>query len=71
MLIAGSDQNNDGFICDTGESCGSYPTIDAFEIITVSGNRTGLDFLSGFRFGVNAAATSSAPTTAQGFRRLR
>lgn len=55
-IVAGSDQNNDGLICDVGESCGAYPTLDAFEALDVGADRVGLDFLSGFSFGTNTAA---------------
>ena len=27
-IVAGSDMDDDGFICDGGEACGSYPTLD-------------------------------------------
>lgn len=77
FIVAGSDQNNDGFICDSGESCGAFPTLDAFEAVEVTANRSGLDFLSGFSFGVNAGAgaqeAASVPAGATGRRwqRLR
>lgn len=49
-LVAGSDLNNDGFICDRSDSCGQYPLMHRPEIITV-GDRdlTDLDFFVGYR----------------------
>jgi serine protease len=35
-IIAGTDMNDDNFICDTGESCGGYPTLDQNSIVTIT-----------------------------------
>lgn len=48
QIFAGSDINNDGFICDLGESCGAYLTLDQPITIEVNGDLDGLDFTSGF-----------------------
>jgi serine protease len=48
-LFAGSDLDNDGFICDAGEACGAYRTLDSPEIISVNRSLSNLDFVSGFR----------------------
>ncbi len=47
VVVAGSDYNNDFVICDAGEACGAYPTLDSFSPLAVSGNVTGVDFVSG------------------------
>lgn len=47
-LFTGSDFNNDGFICDPGESCGAYLTLDQPAEIVVTGDLSGLDFGSGY-----------------------
>ncbi|MEK7207054.1 MAG: S8 family serine peptidase [Pseudomonadota bacterium] len=48
-VVAGSDLDNDGFICDPGEACGAYPTIDLPAILNVgTSNLTGIDFATGF-----------------------
>ncbi|MBI5056424.1 MAG: S8 family serine peptidase [Nitrospirae bacterium] len=47
-ILAGTDFDNDGFICDTGEACGSYLTLDQPVSVTVNGSLTGLDFSTGF-----------------------
>jgi serine protease len=48
QLFAGSDANNDLFICDAGESCGAYVTLDAPVTIEVDRDRSDLDFVSGY-----------------------
>ncbi len=48
LIYAGADSDNDNLICDPGEACGSFRTLDAPEVLTVNGDRTGLDFISGF-----------------------
>jgi serine protease len=44
QLIAGSDADNDLFICDAGESCGGYPALDQPGSIVLDGNISGVDF---------------------------
>ena len=43
-LFAGSDIDNDNFICDLGESCGAYTTLDSATPITISSDKSNLDF---------------------------
>ncbi|MEM6988067.1 MAG: S8 family serine peptidase, partial [Pseudomonadota bacterium] len=46
-VVAGTDVDNDGFICEDGEACGAYPTINDVELVTVGGaSITGLGFTS-------------------------
>ncbi len=47
FLAAGTDMDNDGYIND-GEAFGIYPSLEEPEVFEVSGNLTGLDFLTGF-----------------------
>jgi serine protease len=49
LLIAGSDMDNNQLICDGGEACGSYPTLDLPAPITVDHDQTGIDFGTAFR----------------------
>ena len=66
-IFAGSDLDDDFFICDAGEACGAYQTLDSPDQITVSGDLTGLDFFSGYRVNVtNLSTGGSAAST--GFR---
>ena len=43
-LTAGSDIDVDLIICQSGETCGDYPTLNSAEAITVSSDISGLDF---------------------------
>ncbi|MEM7219009.1 MAG: S8 family peptidase [Pseudomonadota bacterium] len=70
-LFAGTDLDNDDFLCDAGEACGAFRTIDAPEEFSVSDNRSDLDFTGGFRQTIGAqsraAADGSAAIPAAGF----
>ena len=35
LLVSGSDNDNDLFICDAGESCGAYPDLASAQSIVV------------------------------------
>lgn len=66
-IIAGTDNNNDLFICDAGEACGGYTTLDQPTQIMVDTNISGLDFVTGYNITVNSAA---ATTTTPALRRV-
>ena len=53
-VLAGSDPNNDDRICDVGEACGAYLTLDDPVRVTIGGNRSGLDFAAGFVTSIGA-----------------
>ena len=38
QLFIGSDMDNDNFICDAGEACGAYPTLNLTENLQVTEN---------------------------------
>jgi serine protease len=67
-LVAGSDLDNDLFICDPGEACGGYPTTESITPITVSGAVGGLNFITGFNNGISGANTG-APSGGSGYSR--
>ena len=48
QIFAGTDSNNDFFLGDPGESFGAYLTLDQPFPITISGDRSGLNFNSYF-----------------------
>jgi serine protease len=53
-LIAGTDADGDGLICDAGEACGAWRTIDAPVILEVSeSDRHGLEFVIAFRMSIS------------------
>jgi len=47
-IIAGTDANNDGYICDVGEACGAYTSLSELTAVTVEGDVGGLNFMTGF-----------------------
>jgi serine protease len=54
LLIAGSDIDADGQVCQVGEMCGAYPSFEARERVTVTGTELeeldmSLDILTQFR----------------------
>jgi serine protease len=53
-LIAGSDMDHDGVLCDAGEACGSWRTTDAPTILEVADrDLTGIEFVIGFRMAIS------------------
>lgn len=46
VVVAGSDTDNDGAICNKGEACGAYPFLgnNQTEILEPRGNLSGIDF---------------------------
>lgn len=63
-LFAGSDADDDAFLCDAGEACGTYRTLDTPEVLSVNSDLTGLDFLSEFR--VNLGTLGAQAQNADG-----
>ncbi len=63
-LFAGSDADDDAFLCDAGEACGTYRTLDTPEVLSVNSDLTGLDFLSEFR--VNLGTLGAQAQSADG-----
>ncbi len=60
-LLAGTDMNNDYRICDAGEACGSYITIQAPVTVKLDRNRDDIDFAVSFESGITAQAASANP----------
>lgn len=58
-MFAGTDSNNDDFLCDPGEACGAYATLDSPDILQVNANRSGLVFATGFRTNLGSFAAGS------------
>ncbi|MGD8416332.1 MAG: S8 family serine peptidase [Pseudomonadales bacterium] len=70
-LFAGSDMDSDDYLCDAGESCGAYRTLDVQERITVDPASDpeidGLDFVAEFRAVVtNQSTTADSQFSAAG-----
>ena len=61
-IFGGTDSDDDNFLCDAGEACGAYQTLDSPVQITVNGDMTDLDFVTAFRTNLNTlSADSSMP----------
>lgn len=60
FLFAGSDTNNDGFICDAGEACGGFPTLDQPQTITLGPSVSGRDFATGYVITIGGQSTGVA-----------
>jgi serine protease len=75
-LLAGTDLNDDDFICDGGEACGAFPTLSNPEIISVDGSQEpqvlDLTFASEFRTTVTTTSRNDTANAsndpAQGLR---
>lgn len=66
-LSAGTDNNNDFYICDKAESCGNYPNSDSDTLLEVSGDVSGVDFDVGLN---TVLRDQSAKSSSDGIRRL-
>jgi serine protease len=71
LLYAGSDTDNDFFICGTGEACGAWPTLGRPELIEVNEALTDLDFVSGFLQTLGSATSAGDGEPGPRLRRLR
>ncbi len=61
QIIAGSDRDNDVYICDSGEACGAYATLDHPQEISVeNGDLVDLDFVINFPSALPTNETSSS-----------
>lgn len=71
LIAAGSDFNNDGFICDDGEACGAFSTLDRPISVEVTGTRNGVDFNSGFNVNFLTTLGVDMSSSVQGFARIK
>lgn len=60
LVIAGSDIDADGFICQSAESCGAYPSLALRQPVSVQGiDLSGLDFVADILGNFSAAEASA------------
>lgn len=57
-VIAGSDIDVDGLLCQSGETCGAYPNIGSMQTISVSANTSGINFLVNLVSGFSGSSAS-------------
>jgi serine protease len=62
VIIAGTDHDDDGFICDLAEACGAFPILDPLVLpeVVLQGSRDDLDFSSAFSGSVVGGAAATA-----------
>lgn len=65
-LLAGSDVDNDGNICEVGESCGAYPVRNQEEVISVDRDLSGIDFVVTINSGLSGSAATRLVLPEQG-----
>jgi serine protease len=71
VLLAGSDADNDFFICGTGEACGAYPTLGSEEPLEITSDRNDLDFVTGFFQSISGAGVGAGEVEPAARLRLR
>jgi serine protease len=59
-LVTGSDADNDGLICDAGESCGGFPTRSLLERIDLQSDRVGIGFNTAFPSALESSTSAYA-----------
>ena len=69
-IIAGTDTDNDLFICDAGEACGAWLTIDQPIRVRIDSDTGGLNFPVEYLVSLPTASSTAAPDAAPGWRRL-
>ena len=70
FILAGTDSDNDFVICDAGEACGGYPSLDQLIPVDVPGDTSGLNFETIFRITLSGSSTLPSNMPIQGFSRL-
>jgi len=70
-IMAGTDADNDFVICDAGEACGAYITIEQPVQIDLNSNMTSLDFPIGYVVALPSTMSDDGDTDdePQGFAR--
>ena len=64
-LFAGTDSDNDDFLCDAGEACGAFATVFSPDIISVNGDVDGLTFVSSLRLNLSTSSGEDQSTDSQ------
>lgn len=69
QVVAGTDMDNDRNICDPGEACGAYPTLETIVTVEVPGSHYGLDFVTGFQANLGPGVASASGPARRGWSR--
>ncbi|MCU7876439.1 MAG: S8 family serine peptidase [Candidatus Thiodiazotropha sp. (ex Lucinoma borealis)] len=71
LIVAGSDMDMDGIICDAGESCGAYSTVSQPRVITVgTEDITDRDFITSYEYQSPSSQSLQVPQQSLMFQRL-
>ena len=66
LIVAGTDNDNDGFICDAGEACGAYPVLDLLSSTSFGETTFDLDFDTSFPAAIDALGRGGSASTSPG-----
>lgn len=67
LVVAGTDRDNDRFICDVEDACGVYPDLIA---VAAGEERTDIDFIVGELVSPQSAESTAGPLRGKKFKRL-
>ena len=70
IIFAGTDSDNDFFICDSGEACGAFLTSDQPQVISVDQDLANLGFPVGYVIAIPAQSFDAETEAPRGYRRL-
>ncbi len=70
VIYAGTDPDNDGFICEDGEACGAYISLDQPVTLEIVGDLTGLDFTTDLVMNLPTASTGQSSGSGFPLQRL-
>ncbi len=70
FVVAGTDLDDDGEICDPGEACGGYPTIERLQPIEVQGEKDGINFGTNFDIILQALSEGKPTSSRPSFSRI-
>lgn len=62
-VFGGTDSDDDNFLCDDGEACGAFRTLDDPQTLSVNADLTDIDFTSVLRTSISAASTGTSATS--------
>ncbi|MFK7915653.1 MAG: S8 family serine peptidase [Pseudomonadales bacterium] len=65
QVFAGTDSDDDNFLCDDGEACGAFRTLDEPATLSVNGDVSDVEFVSSFRGSLSSVAQLSTGTAAR------
>lgn len=69
-IVAGTDSDSDGFICDYGESCGAYPSLSRLGTTSLLEDRNDLNFSAGQQVVVETSSQGQISVSPYSFFRF-